>query len=447
MEWLDNTHYSGPRKKQLIQLRLEMPDNPTERQLMKAAFNKCFVKPEGYLLYKPGRGIMSRSDFIKCWIGPLIKKCENMVYDMPEFIKHVKCHDRSAFVRDHMQRAGCVYAETDYTSFEGAMRDKIMNCCEFTCLRWLCRLNSRALERLRIFENICTGVNVMRYTDITARIKARRMSGEMTTSFGNGWTNMMLATFVLRDVAPNAPILVEGDDGIVTLDPALKEHFTKEAFAKLGFTIKIEWHEDISETGFCGIVCEPNDGVIITDPISAMASLGWCSGAALRANDHNLGALLRAKSLSLAYQYPGCPILLAMARLGIRVAHGLEFCSHARKGHRAGVKSQMSKMVDNPFFDVWHKDILVDAEKYVTLDKLNRQPSDAARSLMARKYGISFELQLRTERYLDSIHGPCALHMPWLIPKCTPAMVDAAEYFVRSYPAGTPWYNVAKTLN
>lgn len=96
MEWLDNTHYSGPRKKQLIQLRLEMPDNPTERQLMKAAFNKCFVKPEGYLLYKPGRGIMSRSDFIKCWIGPLIKKCENMVYDMPEFIKHVKCHDRSA---------------------------------------------------------------------------------------------------------------------------------------------------------------------------------------------------------------------------------------------------------------------------------------------------------------------------------------------------------------
>jgi hypothetical protein len=329
-----------------------------------------------------------------------------------------------------MQRAGCKYAETDYSSFEGAMRQKIMRCAEFSALRYMCRLNSLALERIRQFERLCTGVNVMKYTDVTAKILARRMSGEMTTSFGNGWTNLMLATFVLRDVAPDAPILVEGDDGLVTLPAGLQKHFTPEAFARLGFVIKIDWHDDLSGAGFCGIVCDPQQEAIITDPISAIASFGWCSGAALRSGVGTQLALLRAKALSLAYQYPGCPILSALARVGVRLSHGYQL-----------------DPIENPFFDGWHKDILIDAEKRVTQEMLDKPVAYGTRMLMARKYGVSVSDQLRTENYLDSITSVGKLSMPWLACRATNDMLDAAKYYVRTYAAGTPWYMIARALN
>lgn len=431
MDWLDHTHYSGPRKRQLIALRRSMPDFPTPSQLREWSHVKSFIKLEGYPTYKPPRGIMSRTDRIKVWIGPLIKRCENLIYDMPEFIKHVPHNQRSQYIRDHIERVGCTYAETDYTSFEGSMRPKIMHVCEFSLLNYLCRRNPRALERMKMFERICTGDNVMNYTDITARIKGRRMSGEMTTSLSNGWTNLMLSTFVLRDVAPNTPIIVEGDDGILALTPDASHVFTPDKFANLGFVIKIIKHDDITEAGFCGIVCDASENSIITNPIEAIASFGWVGGAALRAGSESLWALLRAKALSLAYQYPGCPILSSLAKLGVRLSFN----------HR-----RMSPD-DNPFLDGWSKDIYRHAEKYVTAELLDKVPGPNTRSMMARKYGISQVDQIRTEKYLDEIKEPTVLSMPWLLSKCTSEMIDSAQYHVRSYAAGTPWHCISRETN
>lgn len=429
-EWLAGTHYSNPRKRQLRAVRKTMPDFPSMRQLKYWAINKCHGKLEGYPAYKPLRGIMSRTDYIKVWIGPLMKKCEHIIFQMPEFIKYVKAHTRAAYMRDRMQRAGCKYAETDFSSFEGSVRRRIMRICEFSVLLYLTRHNALARERMEQFRDICSGTNVMKYTDITAKILARRMSGEMSTSFGNGWTNLMLITFVLRDVVPEIPVLVEGDDGLVTIPQEYQSLFNAQAFAKLGFVIKIEWHDDLASSGFCGIVCDPKSEAIITDPIAAIASFGWCGGAALRSSfDTQLG-LLRAKALSLAYQYPGCPILTSLARLGVRLSHGCKIDPE-----------------DNPFFDGWHKDILVNAEKYVTNELLEKEVSDGTRSVMAMKYGISVDDQKKTEDYLDSITDHGVLEMPWLESHATNDMRDAGEYFVRTYTSGTPWYMIARALN
>jgi hypothetical protein len=97
LRWLENTHYSGPRKKQLIQIRMQLSDNPTHEELVKFAALKCFIKPEGYGCYKPPRGIMSRTDWAKVWVGPLIKCCEKIIYALPEFIKHIKCNERARY--------------------------------------------------------------------------------------------------------------------------------------------------------------------------------------------------------------------------------------------------------------------------------------------------------------------------------------------------------------
>lgn len=429
-EWLEATHYSGPRKEQLRKIRRTMPDFPSSKLLKQWARNKCHVKLEGYPQYKAPRGIMSRTDYVKVWIGPLIKKIESLVYELPEFIKHVKAHERPSYLRDRMVRAGCDYGETDYTSFEGAIRDKIQGCCEFEMMRYICRLCPAALRRVKQFEAMCSGINVMSYTDITARIKGRRMSGEMTTSLANGWTNLMLATFVLRHITTDIPIVVEGDDGLVTIPKGNRGVFNATAFAKLGFIIKIDWHPDLESSGFCGIVCDPTQGAIITDPISAIASFGWCGGAALRSNYKTQLGLLRAKALSLAYQYPGSPVLAALARLGVRLSHGYAIDA-----------------VENPFLNGWEKDILVDAERVVTNEILNRPVAMGTRKVMERKYGVSVDDQIKTEKYLDSIKDFGELSMPWLSGYATPEMRDAASYFVRSYPAGTPWYMVARALN
>lgn len=311
------------------------------------------------------------------------------------------------------------------------MRPKIMHVSEFSALRYLCRLNPRALGRIKDFEKMCTGTNVMSYTDITAKIKGRRMSGEMTTSSANGWTNLMLSTFVLRDVAPNAPVIVEGDDGIIALSHEAMKEFRPDKFAKLGFIIKIEKHKDITETGFCGIVCDASENAIITNPIETLASFGWVGGAALRSNEETRWGLLRAKALSLAYQYPGCPILTALARLGVKLS-----ANHKR-----------IDPIENSLMDGWNKDIYLEAEKYVTVEKLNLKPGKNTRSMMARKYGVSVELQIKTEEYLDGITSPKILRLPWLMHLCTANMLDSAAYHVRSYAAGTPWALIARELN
>lgn len=138
------------------------------------------------------------------------------------------------------------------------------------------------------------------------------MSGDMCTSLGNGFTNLMLALFIAEEKQGLLRGLVEGDDGIFATN------FTLAAsdYARLGFTIKIIEVADPCHASFCGIICT-DDGDIIRDPRRFFSSFGW-SASFLGCRASLTRELLHAKALSAMFETPNCPLVSELAWLALQ---------------------------------------------------------------------------------------------------------------------------------
>lgn len=425
-EWLDHTHYEAWRKEELRRVRATFPSRVKWQHVKKHGAPKGFIKLENYPQFKFPRGIHARDDFIKAWIGPVIKAIEEKVYKLPQFIKHVPKPDRPEYVMRHVFKAGSKYAATDYSAFESSFHPELMHVCEFELYRYMC-MNNRVIEDIRLFEKLCCGINKLRYRDGTFAVEGRRMSGEMTTSLGNGWTNLMIGTLVLKD--DRVRCVVEGDDGLFALSPEQLKSFTTEAFADYGFSIKIEVHDDIETASFCGIVFARDVGLNVADPIAELVGFGWSLGP-IRISKRR--ELLVAKALSLLYEYPGAPIMASLGRYVIRCC-----------GTEVDWKYVASTM------DNYHRDQLTELMDACSTKQrlgvlLSVQVHQQSRHLVFRKFGLPEELQIRTEKYLDSLEQIQPLEMPWLTNMVHPDLIQMTR-FVFNVPAGTT-YGKLKTL-
>lgn len=142
------------------------------------------------------------------------------------------------------------------------------------------------------------------------------MSGEMCTSLGNGFTNLMLALFVCHEHGfdyrkGEVDGFVEGDDGIFALSGELKTEY----FNHCGFDIKIKEENDPLTASFCGLIFSEN-GETIREPRRVLQTFGW-TGNFIHAGDKILNELLRAKALSSAYETPQCPIVRVLADVAL----------------------------------------------------------------------------------------------------------------------------------
>jgi len=138
----------------------------------------------------------------------------------------------------------------------------------------------------------------------------------MCTSLGNGFTNLMLAAFLVDEAGGTLEGFVEGDDGLFSTDVEL----TSELYASLGFSIKIEEVQDPCSASFCGMVFSES-GEIIRDPRKFMENFGW-THSFINAGPRIMDELLRAKALSAAYETPQCPIVGVLARKALaRTTH------------------------------------------------------------------------------------------------------------------------------
>jgi hypothetical protein len=138
---------------------------------------------------------------------------------------------------------------------------------------------------------------------------ACRMSGEMCTSLGNGFSNLIFFSFVMK----KCHILdwdgrFEGDDGVAGLSYPSDPSDIK-MFHKLGLTIKLLIHKKLATASFCGQVFDEWELVSVADPIKLLLKLGWSDVKYMRAKPSKKKALAKAKALSLLYQYAGCPII------------------------------------------------------------------------------------------------------------------------------------------
>lgn len=276
--------------------------------------NKSFMKCETYCEYKYPRGINSRSDSFKIFSGPYFKAIEKQLFSHTAFIKHVPQRQRTAYISSLL--SGCShYFATDFTSFESSFCREVMNALEFELYDYMLQNFPPVVTHIK---RSLGGKNVCKYRGFSITTQATRMSGDMCTSLGNGFSNLMLVLFVASEKGGSVRGVVEGDDGLFGSDV----HIGSADFDGLGFDIKLVNIPDFMSASFCGlVVCK--DGTCITDPRKILLKFGWSLSPLASCEKWRL-PLLRAKSMSLLYEYPRCPIVSAVASLGLRLTGGVE---------------------------------------------------------------------------------------------------------------------------
>lgn len=365
-EWLSSTSYNESRKDQLRACLRENKGLPT---LKKCSHVDSFIKTESYCEYKHARFINSRCDAFKVASGPAFKTIEQKVYDLkndldplvPYFIKHTPVVERPAVIA-RLAKPGFRYFMTDFTAFESHFCPEVMEACELILYRHMLSLYPSLSE---LICKTLPGVNKMRTrSGIRASCKGRRMSGDMCTSLGNGFTNLMLALYLAHKRDERILAVVEGDDGIFCSPSPI----TKSDYESLGFTIKIEEVSSPCEGSFCGMIFS-NSGEIIRDPVKFLANFGWTSSF-ITAGNVIMQQLLRAKALSVCYETPQCPIVGAVARMALGLTRGV-----------------LPRFVH----DGYHEQPK-DETKLARFD-----PSHDTRVLFERKFGVSISTQLLIE--------------------------------------------------
>lgn len=374
LTWLAATNYPEWRKEQLrlCHYAIEWWGDPDYARV------KCFIKDEVYAEYKHARSIFSRTDTYKTKVGPIFKLIENEVYKHPAFIKHVPVAQRPAYITEMLGGSTGSYFTSDYTGYESQFREKLMDKCEFVLYRHMTKFLPNRDRFLKDIECL-KKPNTCIWKNITAVLPTCRMSGEMNTSLGNGFSNLMFTDYTAtKKGCTNIRTVVEGDDGLSTWSgPDL----TEEDFAELGLTIKMQKHSSLTTASFCGLVFDPSEGFNIRDPRPVLADFGWVDKKYTGSKPIVLKRLLRAKSLSLAHQYPGCPIVMEMARYGLRVTKDLKVTR---------------KIQDH--FSFWYRDQLLEAIK----DEKNikfPEPGPNTRHLVSELYDIGYVQQLHIENY------------------------------------------------
>jgi hypothetical protein len=205
------------------------------------------------------------------------------------------------------------------------------------------------------------------------------MSGEMNTSLGNGFSNLMFILFGFQEykLQHTMPV-VEGDDGLF----GVVGEIPAKHFLDLGLTIKIERHESICTASFCGLVFDPREKIIVTEPLKVLARFGWTESRYNFAPEKVLYGLMKSKALSICWQYPGCPILYKYGLKLLELLDGVELYK--------------------PRMDSYHVDML-DLDAISNYNFPSVIPGPCTRRLMEEKFKISVEDQFSIESEIDNL--------------------------------------------
>jgi hypothetical protein len=309
-EWLAGTNYSNSRAAQLRLCRESVECGKIDVHSKRSRMCKSFIKMESYPEYKHSRSINSRPDCIKVIVGPYFKTVEKILFSRPEFIKKIPVEDRPVYIMNKLCTLGATYVGSDYTSFESCFTQKIMEACELPLYEHLLRGVvdpivgdvPQYLRKLLVGKNTCHFTNGMKIT-----VPATRMSGEMNTSLGNGFTNLMLMLFVSEKHTLNlVDLVIEGDDCLAAFIGRVP---TFKMFEQIGFVIKIDCFNRISDASFCGLLFDEDDLDVIANPIKVLLNLCWFHPIYSNFKQITLDRLAKGKLQCILSQYPNCPVI------------------------------------------------------------------------------------------------------------------------------------------
>jgi len=309
-DWIESTTYPLYRKDELRAVHEDLGGR------LPSTENQSHGKRETYLKYKHARGINSRDDQFKVFSGPIFHKIEDSLYHHPSFIKHVPEKDRCGYLDEMFHGYSGPFYQTDYSHFESHFVPEIMRALELRLYRYML-VNHPQL--FRVISRALSGTNNCHYRGFSISVKGVRMSCDMCTSLGNGFSNLMLFEFAVSEKGGRCKGVVEGDDGLFVATVSVNA----QDFANLGFSIKIELFNSIYEASFCGMMMS-SDVAHFADPRKVLINFGWSHSPLMRSGDKVAAGLLRAKALSLLYENPRCPILSSLAFHYIELTSGIQ---------------------------------------------------------------------------------------------------------------------------
>jgi len=421
-EWITNAPYTQSRKNELRRVKEE---GLSKKPNIKV---KAFVKREFYSLPKHLRGIYSRHDDYKVRVGPYYKIFGDKLFSGKHFIKKIPGPERPQALLDKLGKFKKIFC-TDFSQYEATFVSKLFS-IELDMYRWSLRNHPRQKEIVDLLS-LSTKTNNIHFKTFSCRLRAKRMSGEMNTSCGNGLMNLLITMFVLQEAGNDLEKVdgyFEGDDGIVgcTFVP------TAAQYSELGAIIKIEIPNSISEASFCGNIFDQEALHNVTNPKEASVCFGWTDIKYANSGDDVKLMLLRSKGLSMLYEFPGCPILRSLAMFAIR--------------NTASVVSSASKRLKFSKFVVTHAESSYHVDKAVrALEndiRINVDIHDNTRALVHRLYGIDGPKQIELEKYLDNLNEIVPLNLDLAY---DPSWYKMANEYIVDSPGGRAGVSFVKT--
>jgi hypothetical protein len=420
-EWLLHAPYSEARKLELKKLYDYCLQNgflffDKKGRPVKAAYCKCFLKDEGYPSFKFARGIFSRTDFFKVFCAPWFKSIEKQLFTRKEFIKKIPVSVRSDYIDANFIYNTSVLDEvavhtlnTDYSSFECSFSRELIEACEEQLYYYMLQDIPDCNFVLDTVMKVLKGINVLKFRNVTAKVVARRMSGEMNTSLGNGFANLMIYLYLIEiHQCDNLFVLVEGDDLLAQYKGPL---FTLSDYEQFGLIVKTVYCKGPNEASFCGQLYDAESKIVIADPIKVILNFGWTDINMIGCKQKKILEQLRAKSLSYAFQYHQCPIIYPLAQTFIRLTFQYKV-GKLRDKHRQQMLEKFMKFNNK-------------------LDLTLREIPLSAREFMQNRFGISIADQLEFENYLDGLKEILPLSHNSIERYIPQVMRDFDDHYVR----------------
>lgn len=376
--WLAETNYPESRKEQLRKCY-----TTEDAKYVRPKFEelKSFIKDEFYAEPKAFRTINSRDDYYKCVLGPWIHAIEKQVFKHPDFIKTIPVAERAKAVFDKYT-PGSHIATTDCTAWEASMGPSIMKACELQLFKHMVIDIPGSNEFIDCYFKLMFQ-NKLKFNGFCVTVLSRRMSGEMSTSVGNGFTNLMLIRLTCYLHGITASVFVEGDDGIVISDKPLPENI----FTELGFIIKLERHHDIKRAKFCSLIFDDSFN-LLRDPIHTILRLGWTSQLYVNSGRRVHMNLLRLKAISLKCEVPNAPILG-------KLADRLLYLTRSYSGG-------LEKFAKTAKLNLYERERINLAIREKVWQKKSVVTSDA-RTLCEDEFGIHWESQIAIEKQFETM--------------------------------------------
>lgn len=380
---------------------------------------KSFGKVEFMMEVKHVRWINSRSDQFKILSGPIFKHIEHEVFKHPFFIKKIPLTDRSAYIHKLMYVPGGIYFATDYSKFEAAFHPKLVRAVELQLYKYMTIRNPQVKDAVNLIGNALTMKQKIRSKYCKATVEGR-MSGDMCTSLGNGYTNLVLAAFWAHECGFEPCGIFEGDDGIVRV-PSRELIPPATFYERLGFKIKIEPSGKLNEAGFCKIFYAEGEPENLRNPIETVLKAGWTKSARMHGGNEVMRELARSQGFAILCETPACPISAAMGLYLLRATEG---------------------SVASPLEGWWEHQRFKNTNLEKCIERALEGPSTAQRKFVSDKWGIPPAHQEHIENYFNSLSVLQELSDPILMQHCyqqCPAWRIAGRSLTTIKPKGSAW--------